>query len=67
MPEEQFKDMIHLKFWTDDVLLYMDGVYFMHKRNQYRYALTVRERIWRRPGEGLKHTTRGSKTLGSKL
>ena len=51
------------KFWTDDVLLYLDGVSFVHKRNPYRDALTPRGRIWRRSNEGLKHTTKGSKSL----
>ena len=62
MPGKQFKKYDR-KFWTDDVLLYLDGVSFVHKRNPYRDALTPRWGIWRRSNEGLKHTTKGSKSL----
>ena len=51
------------KFWTDDALLYLDGVSFIHKRNPYRDALMPRGRTWRRSNEGLKYTTKGSKSL----
>ena len=51
------------QFWTDDVLLYLDGVSFIHKQNPYKDALTPRGKIWRRASEGLQYTTKGSKNL----
>ena len=51
------------EFWTNDVLLYLDGVSFVHKHNPYNDALTPRGKIWRRPSEGLQYTTKGSKNL----
>ena len=51
------------EFWANDVLLYLDGVSFVHKHNPYNDALTPRGKIWRRPNEGLQYTTKGSKTL----
>ena len=52
-----------LEFWANDVLLYLDGVSFVHKHNPYNDALTQRENIWRRPNEGPQYTTKGSKNL----
>lgn len=51
------------QFWMDDVLLYLDGVSFVHKENPYKDAQTPRGRIWRRASEGLQYTTKGSKNL----
>jgi len=51
------------EFWTNDVLLYLDGVSFVHKHNPYNDALTPRGKIWRRPSESLQYTTKGSKNL----
>lgn len=50
-------------FWVEDVLMYLDGVSFVHKTNPYQDALTPRGRIWRKSSEGLKFTTKGSKVL----
>eukprot|EP00794_Sanderia_malayensis_P021470 gene21470-biopygen3678 len=50
-------------FWTDDVLLYLDAVSFVHKSNPYEDALSPAGRVWRKPGEGLEITAKGSKDL----
>ena len=51
------------EIWPNDVLLCLDGVSFAHKHNPYNDALTPREKIWRRPNEGLQYTTKGTKNL----
>ena len=48
-------------FWTDDVLLYLGAVSFLHKRNPYEDALAPAARVRRRPGEGLEIPAKGSK------
>ena len=50
-------------FWTEDVLLYLDAVSFVHKRNPYEDALAPAARVWRMPGEGLEPTAKGRKDL----
>ena len=50
-------------FWTDDVLMYLDGVSFHHKQNPYNDALCPRGRVWRTKKEGLVFTSKGSKNL----
>eukprot|EP00794_Sanderia_malayensis_P001997 gene1997-biopygen1816 len=50
-------------FWTEDVLLYLDAVSFVHKSNPYEDALSPAGRVWRKPGEGLEITAKGSKDL----
>ena len=50
-------------FWTEDVLLYLDAVSFVHKRNPYEDALAPAARVWRTPGEGLELTAKGRKDL----
>ena len=46
------------KFWTDNVLLYLDAVSFVHKRNPYQDALAPAARVWRTRGEGLELTAK---------
>ena len=46
-------------FWTDDVLLHLDAVSFVHKRYPYEDALPPVARVWRTPGEGLELTAKG--------
>ena len=46
-------------FWTDDVLIYLDCVSFIHKQNPYRDALTPGGRVWRKTNKGLIYTTKG--------
>ena len=50
-------------FWTEDVLLYLDAVSFVHKRHPYEDALAAAARVWRMPGEGLELTANGRKDL----
>ena len=50
-------------FWTDDVLLYLDGVSFRHNHRPYHDAVSTRGKIWRKSKEGLKYTSKGSKNL----
>ena len=50
-------------FWTHEVCFYLDGVSFVHKYNPRSGANINRSRVWRKKGEGLKLTTKGSKDL----
>lgn len=51
-------------FWTNEVSFYMDGVSFIHKFNPMRTATTTgMARVWRKKGEGLMLTGKGSKDL----
>ena len=50
-------------FWTDYVLLYIDAVSFVHKRNPYQDALAPAARVWRTRGESLELKAKGSKDL----
>ena len=50
-------------FWTDNVLLYLDAISFVHKRNPYQDALAPAARVWRTRGEDLELTANGSKDL----
>jgi len=49
------------EFWTSDVTFYFDGVGFVHRDNPYNEARTVSSMAWRKPGEGLKITTKERK------
>ena len=51
------------RFWSDDVLLYLDGVSFIYKSNPYREAVSAQGKVYRQKNEGLKITSRGSKNL----
>ena len=50
-------------YWTRDVAFYLDGVSFVYKSNPMSDALKAKNRIWRKRGEGLQITTKGSKDL----
>ena len=50
-------------FWTDDVLLYLDGVSFRHNHRPYHDAICARGKMWRKSKESLKYTSKGSKNL----
>ena len=52
-----------LKYWTDNVLLYLDAVSFAHKRNSYQGALAPAARAWRTRGEALELTAEGNKDV----
>ena len=62
------RDMLHKlrdepKFYCDHVAFYLDGVSFVHKCNPHLDALSPKARVWRKPGEGLQITSKGSKDL----
>ena len=51
-------------FWTNEASFYLDGVSFIHKFNPMRTATTTgMARVWRKKGEGLMLTGKGSKDL----
>ena len=50
-------------YWTSDVAFYLDGVSFVYKSNPMGDVLKPKSRIWRKRGEGLALTTKGSKDL----
>ena len=51
------------KFYTHDFSFYLDGVSFIHKYNPLKTALQPKSRVWRKRGEGLEITSKGSKDL----
>lgn len=50
-------------FHTNHVAFYLDGVSFVHKYNPFNVAGQPKSRVWRRRGEGLDITAKGSKEL----
>ena len=52
-------------YWTSDVAFYLDGVSFVYKSNPMSDVLKPKNRVWRKRGEGLLLTTKGSKELAS--
>ena len=50
-------------YWTKGVAFYLDGVSFIYKSNPMSDALKPKTRVWRKRGEGLLITTKGSKEL----
>ena len=46
--------------WTDGISFYLDGSSFTHKYNPYDQARAPKNMAWRKSGEGLQHTTKGS-------
>ncbi|XP_028403948.1 uncharacterized protein LOC114526537 [Dendronephthya gigantea] len=53
----------HEDYWTSDVAFYLDGVSFVYKSNPLSDVLKPKNRVWRKRGEGLLLTTKGSKEL----
>ena len=51
------------KFWSDKVLLYLDGVSFVYKSNPYKEAVSAQGKVYRRKNEGLRVTAKGTKNL----
>ena len=51
------------QFWSDNVLLYLDGVSFVYKSNPYKEAASAHGKVYRRNNEGLMITGRGTKNL----
>ena len=50
-------------FWKNEVAFYLDGVSFVHKYNPMSNAASSNSKVWRKRGEGLKFTAKGSKEL----
>lgn len=50
-------------FWKEDIAFYLDGVSFVHKRNPLNNSASPKARVWRKQGEGLQITAKGSKDL----
>ena len=52
-----------VEYWTSDVAFYFDAVSFGYKSNPMSDAVKPKSRIWRKKGEGLLLTTKGSKEV----
>ena len=50
-------------FYTNHLAFYLDGVSFIHKNDPRKAAIQPKSRVWRRRGEGLSFTAKGSKSL----
>ena len=48
------------RFWSDKVLLYLDGVSFVYKSNPYKEAVSAQGKVYRRQNEGLRVTAKGT-------
>lgn len=51
------------EFYTNDLSFYLDGVSFVHKKNPASSTAGMKSRVWRKKGEGLQFTAKGSKDL----
>ena len=50
-------------FWKEDITFYLDAVSFIHKGNAMSDTSSPKARVWRKKGEGLQVTAKGSKSL----
>lgn len=50
-------------FYKEHISFYLDAVSFVHKYNPLQEAQQPKSRIWRKAGEGLEFTAKGSKDL----
>ena len=50
-------------FYTYHVPFYLDGISFIHKKDPQKAAIQPKSRVWRKRGEGLSFTAKGSKSL----
>ena len=50
-------------FWKEEIAFYLDGVSFIYKRNPLNNSASPKARVWRKQGEGLQITAKGSKDL----
>ena len=50
-------------FYVNHISFYLDGVSFIHKFNPMKDACQTESRVWRKLGEGLQLTAKGSKEL----
>ena len=55
--------LIYPNFWKEDIAFYLDAVSFIHKGNPMSEASSPKARVWRKKGEGLQVTAKGSKNL----
>ena len=53
----------HPDYYTNHVAFYLDAVSFVHKNDPRKAAIQPKSRVWRKKGEGLAITAKGSKTL----
>ena len=51
------------EFYVHEVAFYLDGVSFIHKQNPVESSAGTKSKVWRKRGEGLKYTAKGSKDL----
>ena len=50
-------------YYTSHVAFYLDAVSFVHKYDPRKAAVQPKSRVWRKKGEGLVITAKGSKVL----
>ena len=53
----------HPDYYTNYVAFYLDAVSFVHKNDPRKAAVQPKSRVWRKKGEGLAITAKGSKAL----
>ena len=53
-------------FYVDHISFYLDGISFIHKFNPMKDARQTKSIVWRRLGEGLQLTAKGSKELAGR-
>ena len=53
----------HPDYYANHVAFYLDAVSFVHKNDPRKAAVQPKSRVWRKKGEGLAITTKGSKAL----
>ena len=51
------------EYWKNSVAFYLDGVSFIHKFNPMSAATAPKAKVWRKKGEGLEITAKGTKDL----
>ena len=52
----------HPDYYTNHVAFYVDAVSFVHKSDPRKAAIQPKSWVWRKKGEGLSITAKGSKT-----
>lgn len=50
-------------FWKEEIAFYLDRVFFVYKQNPLNISASPKARVWRKQGEGLQITAKGSKDL----
>lgn len=50
-------------FYTNHLAFYLDAVSFIHKNDPRKAAIQPKSRVWRKRGEGLSFTAKGTKSL----